>query len=572
LTLFADVPATAPKGATTSASAVPAGAEALAGEERAAPTAVPTPDEDEGGPKAVSRSQRVAPSFALPAFVVTGGGERQALAARGELGADLDTSGGIKTSPGETGAGKDQRAAEAVRAAPEQETFSSRPAYGEIEGAYGLGNTLNLSGLLGGQKGPYYGWLEGAGHTSDGGPLSASTDQPDERRSGSLSGRGGWRSANGDLVEGGLDGEWRGLRLDRSTEPDAWLQRSRESGDLAWEGSLAGTRSRIQVSGDEARLALPQGVYNENGANLDWSGQRDTDSRWGRLAVDSEFGLGLLNQSEAGDSRSLTLLKGVVEARGEPWAGARLGLGVLVGAIFGGVNVGGIAPKLDFEQRLTRALGLRLSYGASADFSRLEGVEFQQDERVPNPKLIPSRRVCDVRGALTYAAGAGLSVEAGGWIRENLDAFLPDDSAETGVWTDTGVGELRVEGLRLGERWGGGHWRENAELLIQQGQLPGLPGDTVTFLPPWKAALSVGWKGKIGWAEGALLGRGQREARLEGGWTLAPDCDLRLRVGKDLRENLSVFAEGDSLAGAVQEFPDGAEASPYLGLGAKASF
>jgi hypothetical protein len=82
--------------------------EKLAGEDVAVPTAVPTPMGDERGPVQATRTAQAASSFDLPAFVVTGTGERQSLARRQDLSGALDTSGGIKASPGEQGAGKDQ--------------------------------------------------------------------------------------------------------------------------------------------------------------------------------------------------------------------------------------------------------------------------------------------------------------------------------------------------------------------------------------------------------------------------------------------------------------------------------
>src|SRR5688572_16543684 len=90
-----------------------ASADELAGEQESIqrPLARPTLSEpDAGGTVTLSRSAQGAasPSFELPEFVITGGGERKASSRRPDLSTWMDTSGGIKASPSEDEASKGQ--------------------------------------------------------------------------------------------------------------------------------------------------------------------------------------------------------------------------------------------------------------------------------------------------------------------------------------------------------------------------------------------------------------------------------------------------------------------------------
>jgi hypothetical protein len=547
--------------------------ETLAGEDRAVPTAQPTPEADESGPAAVSRTQQVAPSFALPAFVVTGGGEHQALAHRGDLGGLLDTSGGIKTSPGESGAGKDQRATEAMRATPEEETYTPRPRYGQLTASYGLGNTLNLDGLLAGEQGPLYGWLEGGTHFSDGGPLSGYALQPDQRHDSRVAGLGGWRVDDAQLLELAADGAWRSRRWTRSPLPDAWLQRWQSGGSAAWEGDWQGMSGRVQVLGRDAGLRVPdEGAYSESDAGVEAGFEKSLNGRTGRALLEAGLRFEELDQDAAASSHALPLGKAWLESRFEPWGGSRLGLG-LQGDLAGGSNGAfQLGPRFDFEQRLARALGLRLGFGTGLDVSRLTGDAFAQDPLLPNPSLAPSRRVADFKGALTWSPLPGLSLEAAGFVRQDEDAFMPDDPAQRGLWTDTSVGILRVQGGSLSERMEWGPWWQELSGLGQQGLLPESGGLTPTFLPAWTGSAAFGFRQAPWKAELRLKAQGERQARLEGGWSLAPQWDLSARAGFDVNASCTVFVEGDSLAGAVCDWPDYTDPAPYAGLGIKLSF
>ncbi|MGH7442519.1 MAG: hypothetical protein ACREKE_07605, partial [bacterium] len=312
--------------------------QALAGEDRAVPTALPTPEGDAGGPVLVSRTAQPAPSFALPAFVVTGGGERQDLVGRGDLSSGLDTSGGIKTSPGEKGAGQDQRATEAVRAAPSDETFTPTPLYGELNASYGLGETLNLDGLLAGEQGPWFGWLEGGTHDDNGGPRPSGALVAAQRADSRLAGEGGWRLNADNLIEASADGAWRSMRL-VAMPGNSWEQRQSWGQSLAWEGDAeSGLTQRVQLQAREADLSLPGDsataayAYQQIGVGLDYDAEKTI--AW--LLLDVGADLGSLEQRAAAQSRDIATESLWFEGHTEPWSGARLGLG----ASFDGASSG----------------------------------------------------------------------------------------------------------------------------------------------------------------------------------------------------------------------------------------
>ncbi|HTB21962.1 MAG TPA: TonB-dependent receptor [bacterium] len=541
--------------------------EALVGEDRGVPTALPTPEADAGGPLMLSRSAQAAPSFALPAFVITGGGERQDLEQRGDLGTSLDTSGGIKTSPGETGAGQDQRATEAVRAAPQDETFTPTQHYGELTASYGLGNTLKVDGMLAGEQGPWYGWLDGGTHFSDGGPLPSSALEPAQRYDGSLDGKGGWRMDPGDLFEAAADGAWRSLRL-TSFGGDSWEQRSQGGASLDWEGDWLGLTPRIQVQGREAQIGLPGYSYSEESGGLEATAEKSLGGALASALLDGGLDLGLLDQRGSFPGRSLENGAVWAEVHLEPWSGGRLGLGFRLDWDLGPDPAVLPGPMVEFEQRLARDLGLRLEFGTRIDVSSLAVDGFQTDPLLPNARLLPSRRVADFKAALPWAPAGGLSLEAGAFVRQDVNAFLPDPAAQPGLWTDATVGTLRVEGFSLSGRREEGPWWQSLEGVGQTAA----DGVDATFLPHWKGSAALGWKAGPWSAETGLKVQSTRLADLQGSWTIPAQWDWTLKAGFDVNDHLRVFLEGDSLAGAVTEWPGYDDAAPYLGLGAKLLF
>lgn len=545
--------------------------EALVGEDRGVPTAVPTPAADEGGPRMVSRTQQGAPSFALPAFVVTGGGERQDLVQRGDLGSALDTSGGIKTSPGETGAGQDQRATEAVRATPEDETYTPREHYGELTASYGLRDTLNVDGLLGGEQGPWYGWLEGGTHSSDGGPLPSSALEPAERRDSEVAGQGGWRMDPDDLFELAGEGGWRSLRL-TDLPGDHWEERNQGGGSADWEGDWLGLTQHIQVQGHEAHIDLPGYTYTEDGGGFDATVQKSLGPNMGGGLLEGGLDLDLLSQQGSLAGRTF-LISGIwAEGHFEPWSGGRLGLGLRADWDAGATSASAFQPGpiLDFEQRLAQDLGLRLEFGTGLELSSLQGDAFHEDPLLPNPTLHPSRRVADFKASLPWQPLPGLSLEAGGFVRQDEGAFLPGVAPE-GLWADTSVGTLRVDGFSLSERYGQDPWWQNLDIVGQQGVLEG-SNLVATFLPPWKASGAIGYRLGPWSAQTGFKAQGYRQASLLGDWVIPPQWDWQIRGGYDVGDYLTLFVEGDSLAGAVYDWPGYTDPSPYLGLGAKLRF
>ena len=558
----------APAGDSSSASA--ATPEALVGEDRAVPTALPTPEADEAGPSAVTRTQQVAPSFALPAFVITGGGERQALAQRGDMGAALDTSGGIKTSPGEAGAGKDQRATEAQRATPQDETYTAKPRYGDLSAAWGIGQAYALDGLLAGEQGAWYGWLEGGAHGDNGGPRTDGALAPALRNDERVEGLSGWRPGPDALLELSADGEWRALRL-ALAPGGGWMQRSRGGAALALEGVWQGATLRVQAHGGDALLLLPAAGYAEDRIGAELTAVKNFNGRTGSALLEAGLDADRVDQRPAQGGRSLTLGKAWLESRFEPWTGARLGLGLQGDLASGGASAYQLGPRADFEQRLLRSLGLRLGFGTGLGLSSLDGEAFRQDPLLPNPGLKPSRRVADGKAALLWQPLEELSVEAGAFVRQDEDAYLPDDPSRNGLWTDTAVGILLVRGLSVGERLARGPWWQQADGLWQSGALPDL-GATPTFLPPWKASIAVGFKSGPWSAELRLKGQGPRQALLAGGWSVPAQWDAQARVAWAWSDGLSLFVEADSLSGAAADWPGYTPPTPGADAGVKLSF
>jgi hypothetical protein len=569
-------------------------AEALAGEDRAAPTAQPTPAGDESGPVSAPRSAQAASSFSLPAFVVTGSGERKALASRDDRDQSLDTSGGLKASPGEQGQGKDQREAQASRELPQASSYTARPEYGQLRLAYGLANTFRAEALAGGASGPWFGWLQGRGDFSDGGPASTQARTLDQSRMAGLGLHAGWRPSDEEALELGLRGDWRAARWADSALPEPWLDRDRASADLDWMGRALGADWRATLADDQASLRLPglgqAWVEQEQGVGLNLA--KAVNGHTGGTLLEGGVDVSSLRLQSLASVRDLWQGRAWLQSRFEAWSGSRLGLGLQLDLVGGDAQSMLLGPRLNFDQRLWRGLGLHVAFGTGLTVSRLSALGsvqgrslepaagpgqdpdvFDQDPRVPTLGLDPQRSVANATAGLDWEAWPGLTLDLGGFLRQDESAFLPDDPGRTGLWSDSLVGGLTVEGLRLKQRWEHGAWWQRLDLQWQQTQLSDRPGWSPTFMPDFSGVLGLGaalgaWQGEV-----SLAVLGPRAAYLQGGPGLASSWDLGARVTREVSDWLSAFVEGRNLLGSpVQAYLDYPDPSPYVGLGVELRF
>ncbi|HTB34556.1 MAG TPA: hypothetical protein VK842_06810, partial [bacterium] len=568
--------------------------ETLAGEDRAAPTAQPTPAGDESGPVSATRAAQAASAFSLPAFVVTGSGERKALASRDDRDQGLDTSGGLKASPGEQGQGKDQREAQASRELPQASTYTARPEYGQLSLAYGLADTFRAEALAGGNSGPWFGWLQGQGDFSDGGPASAKARTLDQRRDAGLALHAGWRPSDGQAVELALQGDWRAARWTDSALPQPWLDRGRGAADLDWMGQALGADWRATLADGQASLRVPGlgQAWSEQEEGLGLNVAKAVNGHTGSTVLEGGLDLSSLRLQAQSSAADLWQGRAWLQSRFEAWSGSRLGLGLQLDLVGGDAQSMLLGPRLNFDQRLWRGLGLHAAFSTGLTVSRLSALgsvqgqdlepaacpgqdpdTFDQDPRVPTLGLDPQRTVADATAGLAWEAWPGLTLDLGGFLREDESAFLPDDPGRVGLWTDNLVGALHAQGLRLKQRWEHGGWRQRLEIQWQQTQLVDRPGWTATLMPDFSGVLGLGY-GQGPWSgEVTLAMLGPRAAYLQGGPGLASSWDLGARLSRELNGWLSAFVEGRNLLGSpVQAYPDYPDPSPYAGLGVTLRF
>lgn len=568
----ASTPAAAPTPALTPA-ATP---EKLAGEERAVPTALPTPAGDERGPVSATRSAQAAPAFSLPAFIVTGGGERKVLANREDLGQGLDTSGGLKTSPGERGAGKDQREAQASRESAQDRSYTARADYARLGLAYGLANTLDANLLAALSAGPWFAWGGGQGGFSDGGPGSAAALHPALSRGGGGDLHVGWRGSEQDVVDASVAGEDRRILWTHGPLADPWIGFSDLKASLGWDGRALGTDWRARISDGRWQQEAPGlvgGTLGEDETGVSVNAARSLYGSTGSALLEAGLKVSSLRQSDVG-TRSLWQGQGWLQSRFEAWPGNRLGLGLQWDQVGGDSAAMLLGPRVSLEQRLGRDLGLQASFGTGLGLSRLGGDEALAGQPWrPDPALAPSRRVADVRAGLRWRAD-GLKLALAGAYTQDQAADLPDDSSGAGLWVDSAVGTLERTRLTLKQRWEAAGWWQDLELGLQRADLPDRPGWRATFSAPYWARVGVGA------SHGALSGRlelaylGPREVSLSGAEpALAAAWDLGAKAAWKLGPGLSVFLDGRNLLSQpVMDHPDYAQAAPYAGLGVDLSF
>jgi hypothetical protein len=544
--------------------------EALAGEDdKAVPTAQPTAAADVRNTVSVTRSAQAAPAFQLPDFVITGSGEHKALARRDGQGAGLDTSGGLRTSPGEKGAGKDQLDARAERSSAEERTYTVRTEDAWVRMAAGLAGSAFLDGYYGRSQGPLAWSLQGGGYNTDGGPVAPGLSLA-QRRDGALKGGLSYSSQGHGLFEMQAMGEGRSRRWTRALQADAWSERDRFEVLGAWAGEGVG----LEASGGRAsaRLGGLGSIYSEEGGSLGlhaekiFSGHSDQDTLLGDLSAEA------LSQRGSGQ-RQLALWKADFRSRFEPFKHAKLTLGLGLDAVTGDANEILLGPRLEWQQRLSPAWGWNARFSSGLDISRLRSAAWSQDYRLPDPHLPVSRRVADIQAGLQWQAASSLGLEASAFAKQNEGYYLPDDPGRSGLWLDVPVRNYREIGLGAKERWQKtGYWQE-LELRFLRPEVSDLPGATATFAPAWTGKASLGGEQGAWHARLAVEARSEMEAVLHGGWTLPAAAILSAELGRHVTPALDVFVEGKNLTLAPWgDAPDYPEASPYAGLGLEYSF
>jgi hypothetical protein len=547
--------------------------EKLAGEDTAAPTAVPTPAGDERGPVQVTRRAQVAPSFDLPAFVVTGSGERQALAHRQDLGGSLDTSGGFKTSPGEQGAGKDQLAAQGGRESLEDLSSTSKPFVGGARLAGGYQTSYAGSGYLAQELGPWSWSLDGDAAATVGGPRQSGMQ--DEARSdhGGLRARAGWRRADGLAVNAFGQGAF----ATRVPEPYLAGQTDALKQGL-WEGGVdlssgrGALQWRGQVRGGEASAQALGADLSEGLAGLDLSLGERFSGRTGSAALQLDLGVDSSSLTAPGLRSTRQLLRAALTSHFEAGHNAHLGLGLGLDTAVGDDSALQLGPRLRWDQGLGAGLSLQVRLDSGLRLSRLRRPDTALEPwHLPNPTLKPARLALDGAADLNWQKESW-SFSAGAFAQQGEDWWLPAATAGSVVAVDTEVRGWRLNGVRAGLGWSQGPWSSGAEARWQWAQLPDLDA-LPTFIPAWSAQAHLGYQAGPWRSRLSLDWTGPRQAALDGSLPLDPSAELSALLAYDLDEAWTFFAEGRNLASqTVEPAPFYPDAAPYVGLGAELRF
>ncbi len=524
---------------------------------------------EESAPMSSARTQRPIAAFQLPEFVISGSGEKKALTGRGSLNNALDTSGGIKASPGEEGASKGQMQALTQREDLNALSSTARPSFGQAHLTYGLRNTLDVDAFYGRQAGPWATLLRGDLGLSDGGL------NPELLPALAQSGHEGVGLRVSRELEGGaqawIDGDarWRRRFWTRSTLPAPRTERFLGGAQAAWEDSGL-WHTRLGLEGQHGWIALPGLglVYAEDFARAQLQFSRALSGRTGSALI--EGGLDFASQAA-----SITIAKQLFPWRAwfdsgfRPWSGGHLRVGIEANGVGGDAIDLLVSPRFRLDQRLGARSGLHAMFQGGLDLPSMRGDAFGQDLVFPDPRLRLSRRVADAEIGVTHAFTSAWRLELAGFVRQNEDAFLADDPGRLGLWTQTWVKTLRVMGLRLGQAWVGKHgWSQELQGTLRQADLLDFAGLTPTFIPAWQL------DGRLGRAWGAwtagvkVAARAETNARLLGALSAPAYVDLGADLRYDIHRTLSLLAEGRDLLGqARQDWPGTSEASPYVGAG-----
>lgn len=528
---------------------------------------------DEAGPTQLTKSSKpLQPSFELPEFVVTGGGSRKVSAARPELGTWMDTSGGIKASPSEKGASKDQLGAQAPKQVLDKLTETAVPAYGQARLLYGAANTLHADAFYGREFEDWHLFGAASHASSDGGPVQPSyTLNQSSRSSAEL--RAGMDLYGGKL-SADLKGQWRSRLWTLNPAPAPRMDRSWTTAGLSYQAPPSKElRYSLRLSNDKAFAILP-GIgthYTEGLLKLSGEGERDIFTKRSRTQVKGEAYIAEFCQN---NGSRLPYLFGVsLLSRFQPWPGATLGLGLSLDGMVRDVDGLLVAPRAEFEQRLGSGLGFWARFRPRLELPSLQAL-FEKDPALPSPTAKPSRDRYHVEAGLTVNFPKNIALEVKGLARHNEDASLLDDPLLSGVWTTKNVREMRVLGASATLRV---PLEESFRLALSgsytKTELPEDPSLVASFAPEVRGRAALEFS-EGDWA-GALHAdyTGERQARLMGNAGLPTQIDLGASAQWEFIEHWRLLAEAGNLMGQkVQEFPGYPEPAPYVGAGLAVEF
>ena len=351
------------------------------------------------------------------------------------------------------------------------------------------------------------------------------------------------------------------------------LRRQRLGAGAAFEGPVLSLDLRGRVAGGQATADIFGQAYSEDRASASLEASRRLNGRTGSALLEAAADIESLSQALDGQRRSLLHLHATFTSRFEAFPGNRLGLGLSLDNVSGDSSALLIGPRLRLEQRLAAGWSLRAAFDSRLRASRLDDDGFAQVWRLPDPRLPLRREDVDATADLVWRPVNGLSLQAGAFIQQGGDWFLPRSSLGSPLAVDTAVRGFRLTGGRLLQRWERGPWTRTLEGVLQRPELTDLPKDNATYIPAWTAKASLAWtQGPYRLAAGVDI-LGPRQAAADGSLPLDAAADVWAKAELALNESWSVFAEGRNLAAQpVEEAPWYPEAAPWLGLGAELRF
>ncbi len=560
--------------------------EALAGQEiptsRTSKPAVQAPEA--GAPFSLTRQPSTnEPFFKLPEMVITGEGEAKMDKARGEFRLNLDTTEGVRASPGEQGASKNQAGAQSGKLNLEEVTYTARTSYGHLEGSWGTADTGLLDLLFGQELGAWDYLVQAGGRQSDGAPVAATLadgtplgDRNPSWRRGRILGQVSWQVGARNRLQAQVSGDERQLALPYITQAGQDLERARQSARLTWEGTYPGLFNQtINLRHDEAQLLLPgQGqAFQESLTRLRGRWEKDLSLDGGGFSLSLDGNLGYVGQSAAlgagGLGQGFPLGGLEFHDRFAPFTGAHLGLGLGLSWVGGDHSGFLLAPLLDWEERINSQVDLFVSFNPGQTRPFFSGALFEQDPVLPNPALNPSQDDWAGRAGLRGSWFGSLSLELAGFARQTENTIVLDDPAGRHLWSPVNTGRSRVAGGDLDEQYAFlPGFEQFLQLRLQQGTNLDDPSLHLTYLPQQRVRLGV----KGAW--GAFLGQASLDALAaryvsQTGSAQAPaSLGLNLKLGWQAREWLEVFVQGDNLlAQDVEDWWGYPEARPTVGAG-----
>jgi hypothetical protein len=541
--------------------------------------------DEEEGPRTLTRSaSSSAPSFKLPEYVIVGSGEQKTVYQRPQLNFQVDTSGGIKTSPGEHQASKNQLSLQERQELSPGDFFDSRPFYGRLLLAYGWRNTFTSEAFWGQQLDSFFYLFKFARTFSDGGPLPLGTFGLHQFGQDQLYTQAGWQFNPEQKLTVEAGGYWRHALMPASEISVPRVKRSLAHILVAWDGIAPGyfQESILDLSYKNYQIILPFSgtAYVQNDLKIGFDFQKEFFSRHNSNWLQGQAVLTNVNQkdliAEINSSRELFLLEAALGTRLVPWQGARLNLNLGLDWLSGARPSGSttspddmlLSVRAAWDQRLHSKIDFFARFWPKLIPPWLDNSMFNQDPVILNTNIYPVKELVDLSAGFRVRSWSGFLFETAVFYKLREDHFMLNEIIVPGLWSQAQVKRLRTYGFNFKQEWSWSWGLEQFSRYIWQDYFKEQDFLTNTFFPENTFETGVNFKDINWYLETSVRVVSGQKTSLDGSGDLNSFVDWGAQIQYKGFKNWVLFLRlNNLLAQTIADFPLYTYAAPHAQAG-----